>query len=155
MNARNGAVFDEFRPFRPRSQSNNVSAGVFDEQRVVVTQCFNDWAEPVRTQLLELNDLEKDWDGYGGRSVFYHTARFAADLLERLCVPKLSPPSLTPLGSGGILAEWHRDDKVIEIEIESPHEVYAYRKGPDLEEEIKIDVDYSEVAAWLRELSHA
>ena len=60
--------------------------------RVRVNTPTYPWSSTLSQRFDELVSLPKGWDSYSGVAVTFTTAKFAADLLERLYVDGVVPP---------------------------------------------------------------
>lgn len=119
--------------------------------RVIVEPQALNWPDALRMRLNNLCNLPIGWDGYDGQPVNFWTASFAASLLSRLLVEDAPSPSIVPIASGGLQLEWHMAGFDIELEIEEPNSVRAWRCDhvTDLEEEVALTNDFSGVAEWM------
>jgi hypothetical protein len=86
--------------------------------------------------------------------VSFTCAQFAANLLERIFDSDLPAPSLVPGSDGTIQIEWHRNQYDVEIDILAPRKVIASRFDhiSGIAEEIELDSDFTDLAAWLADL---
>ena len=87
------------------------------------------WRDQFQRSLLELGELEEDWNGYGGPAV----DRGALEATEAL-VLELTPrvmPHVSPLWDGGVQVEWHFDRWDVEIEVHPDGTMNAYTAHDD------------------------
>jgi hypothetical protein len=76
------------------------------------------WLGQVLEGVLNVLDLEENWDGYGGRPVRPAAVRAALDLLKGEMRYRSAPPAVVPTSSGGIQLEWHERGIDFEIEVD-------------------------------------
>lgn len=113
------------------------------------------WNRELEEMFNELTSLPRGWDGYGGKPLSFDCAQFAAAVVERLFISSLDAPQLVPVSDGSVRLEWHQNQYDIEIDIEGPYEVQAYRRNlrSGYEEEIEIETDFTALAEWINDLS--
>ena len=140
-----------------QSRSRNmVDAGeVFTQHRVLVNGYQSQWLEDLSPRLRDLTALERGWDGYDGLPVNFHVAHFVVNLLERLFLDNLPPPSLVPGSDGSLQFEWHRNGMDIELDVHAPSRVTAYKYDHQSGEETEIELrnNFADVACWLSEMA--
>jgi hypothetical protein len=108
------------------------------------------WIEPVIARMGQLVDLKNNWDQRGSAEVSIDALRYAANILSRTMPPTAPPPSIVPLGHGGVQLLWHNDKADLEIEVLRPNEIVVYHlnksTGDEVEEPLTTDlssiVDY-------------
>ncbi len=132
-----------------------VINAVFTSRRVLVSDSRSEWIEALEKRFNDLTALPVGWDGYTGRPVSFTIARFAANLLERLYVPNVPPPSLVPGADGSLQIEWHRNDYDVELDIVGPQKVVAYRHDcqKETDEELELATDFTPIQIWIEDLS--
>lgn len=91
----------------------------------------NDWSERI-DELLEIRQLENDWDGLGAKAPSTALLDSALQLAEMLRSQAPGEEVPTPLGqapsrivpgrAGAVIFEWQVDDACWELEITAPHE---------------------------------
>ena len=76
-------------------------------------------------------------------------------LVERLFISSLDAPQLVPVSDGSVRLEWHQNQYDIEIDIDGPYKVQAYRRDlrTGQEEEIEVETDFTALAEWVNQLS--
>jgi hypothetical protein len=114
------------------------------------------WRDAVIKRLEELIRLERGWDGYDGVPVSLENVTFALRMLEAICAPDAPAPQLVPGSSGDLQIEWHVVGGDIELHVQAPHKVNAWRttiNGGGRGEEIDLTNDFSTVATWVRQLT--
>ena len=84
-------------------------------------------AERLAARLSELSLLEANWDGYGAeplsREILAAAAEFAR-WLSGSSSPCGESPTITPMTGGRVQFEWHRGQRSLELEFESPTEIH-------------------------------
>jgi len=96
-----------------------------------------------RGQLLELLQLPRGWDGYGGVPVMERVAEYAIRVLSQVLERGAPHPTLVPTSDGGLNLEWHAPDADLVIAIEPNEPVLAFFD------------DRTSGTTWERELSSA
>ena len=79
-------------------------------------QCIEDAAQVVHhhaTTFAKLNNLQPNWDSYGG----LHPTQEAISVAKGLANALLSLPHVVPVATGGVQLEWHVAGFDIEIEV--------------------------------------
>lgn len=138
-----------------RNVERQTSHGAFTCHRVMVSELSSRWVAELRDRLDELTSLPVGWDGYLGRPVSFQCAHFVANMLERLCVPDVPAPSLVPGSDGSLQVEWHRNNFDVELDVIGAQDVVATRidRRTNVEEVVEIGNDFSEIVAWISDLS--
>ena len=154
----------------------STSVSEMRPKRARVPENRSRWARELEGRFNDLVSLPRGWDGYAGRPVSFSVARFAANLIERLCV-EISPmpqlvssatsttgfwgavgavpaPQLVPGGDGSLQMEWHVNQYDLEIDVLAPYEVHAtrYNHLNGREEELDAQTDFTELAEWVAAL---
>lgn len=103
------------------------------------------WIKPTLERLSELASLGHDWDQRGSAEVSIDVLSFAANILGQSMPPTAPPPSIVPLGHGGVQMLWHNQVADLEVEVIQPNEVvfYCLNKVTGHEEEIPLTTDLS------------
>jgi len=84
--------------------------------RIVVTANeLPKWVEPTISAFVAVQTLPDNWDSYGGKRVSIDLIIQSLSILERLMEETSPPPSVVPLGDGGLQLEWHRKQQDLEI----------------------------------------
>lgn len=114
-----------------------------------------EWSTSLSKRFDVLGALPRGWDGYDGRPVSFSTARFAAQLLERLYDDRVPPPSLVPGSDGSLQMEWHLNQYDLEIDVLGPYSISASLFDCVSSEllEVELDTDFSVLAAWIDRLA--
>ncbi len=143
------AFQDELPNFIPSNE--NVSTLTNRSSRVRVAQNNSTWVRELKGRLDDLCSLPRGWDGYAGQPVTFNVAQFAANLIERLCIDDVPAPQLVPGSDGTLQLEWHLNGYDIEIDVLAPLDVVAtrYDHVSDIEDEIEVQSDFSELAQWV------
>jgi hypothetical protein len=125
-------------------------------ERVLLNQPVKKWHGSVIDRLNELVRLERGWDGYRGAPISFENAHFALCMLDAVCGFDAPVPEIVPGTDGDLQVEWHTHDTDIELHVHAPNDVIAWRTTaltrPD-GEEIALRNDFSDVAAWIREIT--
>jgi hypothetical protein len=125
-------------------------------RRLAVSNADCAWRDELSGRLEELIRLPVGWDGYRARPVSFANAIFALSVLEQLYSPLLDPPVIVPGYNGDLQAEWHVGGVDIELHVQGPNEVQAWRQTPALGpdgEEIPLTNDFAVVGGWIGELA--
>ena len=112
------------------------------------------WMRQLKGRFEDITGLDTGWDGYGGKSVSFGCANFAANLVERLFVPYVPPPELVPGSDGSLQVEWHRRGISVELDILHPYHVVATliaKESGQIEEHV-LTSEFSLVADWIEQL---
>ena len=100
------------------------------------------WLPPVLTRLEELRCLSAGWDSPNSLPIREDAVQSTLKFLWQVMQPVTPPPSIVPLGSGGLQIEWHRAGWNVEIEFDEDactpiyvHELATNeeQEGPDAE----------------------
>lgn len=123
--------------------------------KVRVSNPRSPWVHELAARFDKLTSLRRGWDGYSGSPVSFTCAQFAANIIERLFIPSLPAPQLVPVSDGTVRLEWHMNQYDLEVEVLAPYEVIAFRSDliSGKEEEIEIEMDFSELSCWVAELA--
>jgi hypothetical protein len=126
--------------------------------RILITEKWPGWREPVLERLKDLCKLPVGWDGYQGGPVDFRIAEFALRMLAAACGPDTPVPSIVPGPSGDLQVEWHLQSGDIELHVRAPNSVHAWRWTPDLGEdgeERSLTVDFTDVSHWIIDLTES
>jgi hypothetical protein len=143
-----------------RSQANSVfSADVTSitsrSYRLIVDEPRQSWRDEVMNRLDKLVKLESGWDGYQGLPVSLENAVFTLRMLDAACGGNVRAPQIVPGATGDLQIEWHTLKGDIELHVEAPNNVHAWRAtGNDgvVEQELELTNDFSIVAKWIEDL---
>jgi hypothetical protein len=80
-------------------------------------------------RLADLKELEPDWDGEDGQPPTTDSIIAMHQAIKGVSDRRTVYPFLNPDGSGGIIAEWHAEGKVLEISADEDGETYLYGKS--------------------------
>lgn len=83
------------------------------------------WEAKVGNQIIGLQSLPHNWDGYGAGPIRQHVIWFMLHLLARIMRSETPAPDLTPMSHEGLLVEWHYGGIDLEIEIETPGHLWV------------------------------
>jgi len=109
------------------------------------------WVKPTLDRMGELSTFSHNWDRRGSAEVSVDALRFALNLLSQVMPSSAAPPSIVPLGHGGIQLLWNNAAADLEVEEIRPNEVIAFflDKRTGVEEEIPLTTDFSSIAKFL------
>jgi hypothetical protein len=110
------------------------------------------WMEDLQNKTLELARLRHDWDGRGSAAVRADALVFAWHILGRAMSGSTPPPSLVPLGNGGVQLIWSGQSADVEVEVIKPNHVVVYHVDhhSGKEDEWETSTDFSALADLLR-----
>lgn len=91
----------------------------------------------VGARLDQLAALEPNWDGYGAPALNRGIIAAARQFVGRLASCITVQPLVVPISSGALQLEWHRGQKILELEIEDATSIHYLKWDPatGLEEE--------------------
>jgi hypothetical protein len=78
------------------------------------------WFWPVLENICRLDELQENWDSYGGRPINPDCAAAAISLLLSVLEPDTPTPAIVPTNRGSLQIKWHRGGIDLEIEVQSP-----------------------------------
>ncbi|HWM54711.1 MAG TPA: hypothetical protein VNO20_04910 [Solirubrobacterales bacterium] len=86
------------------------------------------WLKPVLERMQYLRILPSQWDSHRAKPILDGAFSRVLTFLNSMMTPQTPPPSIVPLESGGLQAEWHRAGLDVEIEFEVPKgtQIYVY-----------------------------
>jgi hypothetical protein len=116
------------------------------------------WRDEVLLRLNELVRLPRGWDGYSAEPVSFANAQFALRLLETILPPNVPTPQIVPGTSGDLQIEWHTRTGDMELHVQAPNHVHAWRALADGDadgEELHLTTDFSELVVWLKAVTEA
>lgn len=123
--------------------------------RLLIGEVHGHWRDPVLRRLEEIVGLESGWDGYNGISVNFGNAVFALRMLEVVCKATTPPPQIVPGPSGDLQIEWHLEGGDIELHVEGPNRVVAWKNDGETGqdgEEIRLTNNFAIIANWINNL---
>jgi hypothetical protein len=87
--------------------------------------------------------LPHDWNGYGAGPVAPAVIESASKFIELLPPDAISTPQVVPMTRGRLQFEWHRGNRSLELEFETPTLIHYLKYDPDrgIEEEATLPVD--------------
>lgn len=142
------------RPFIEHLESVTEPVNVADwsDAARVLTSVQPPWQSTVVTRMLQLLTLKNNWDGRRSAAVRLEVLTFSLEMLSGIMMSNTIPPSIIPLGHGGIQLIWSNDQYELEVEVAAPPEVLIYfnNKGEGIEREFRAGTDYSELAELLK-----
>jgi hypothetical protein len=128
----------------------------FGERRVILTYQEHGTGLPAWTALAlrslsERRGLEPGWDGYDAKPTDARHAGRLFSYLFALMHDTSTPPLITPLSDGGVQAEWHGNNRDLEIVVPADGpSTYYYYDGSD-EEEDELDSNLQRVRTVIAE----
>ncbi len=90
-------------------------------------------------QLEQLALLPRDWIGYGADPIDSKVIEAASRFIDLLPSDAISTPQVVPMTRGRLQFEWHRGNRSLELEFETPALIHYLKYDPDreIEEESK------------------
>jgi hypothetical protein len=109
------------------------------------------WIAATRQRVMDLIQLEENWDSRGSAEVKHDALEFAWSLLSQSMPPTASAPAIVPLGHGGVQLLWHNSIGDLEIEVVRPNDVVVYYldKTDGEEREFPLTTDFGEISKIL------
>jgi hypothetical protein len=100
----------------------------------------------------ELIGLRQDWDGRGSAAVRIDALMFAYSVLSQSMTPSTVPPSIIPLGNGGVQLVWTSGVADVEVEVTKPNHVGVYyvEHATGKEREWQATTEFTALASLLR-----
>src|SRR5215204_7030320 len=95
--------------------------------RVLIADPIREWRDMVLKRLNDLCCLDAGWDGYRGVPVSFENANFALRMLEASCPSEAPAPAIVPGPAGDLQIEWHTPNGDVELHVQSPYNVHAWR----------------------------
>ncbi|HEX5442750.1 MAG TPA: antitoxin family protein [Pirellulales bacterium] len=74
--------------------------------------------------------LEPNWDGYGAPAINPGIIAAAREFTGWLASYSTAQPLVVPMSSGALQLEWHRGQKILELEIEDPTTIHYLKWDP-------------------------
>lgn len=78
-----------------------------------------------------MENLQVGWDSYGGAMISRAVLLAVKQWLRAVATIDTVPPSVVPLGSGGVQVEWHDRGRDLEVAIETPGVFEVCYSSPD------------------------
>jgi hypothetical protein len=97
----------------------------------------------VLEELDRLRRLEHDWNGYGAPPIDPKAIESAEQFLTSLPGTKVTAPKVVPMTRGRLQFEWHRGNRSLELEFETPDRVHYLKWDTDagIEEEDILSIE--------------
>jgi hypothetical protein len=101
--------------------------------------------------------LPHDWNGYGAYPIDSKVIESASRFIDLLPPDAISTPQVVPMTGGRLQFEWHRGNRSLELEFETPTLIHYLKYDPDreIEEEATLPVDETtrlmELLHWFHE----
>lgn len=114
------------------------------------------WRRATIQHLGNLVQLPAGWDGYQGKPVSLMNAYFALKMLDAVCGSDAIAPQIVPGLEGDLQIEWHTLRGDVELHVIGPNRVHGWLSlvAPvPKDEELELDIEFSVVAAWVREIA--
>jgi hypothetical protein len=91
----------------------------------------------------QLARLPHDWNGYGTDRAALDVIEAASRFIDHLPPDAISTPQVVPMTRGRLQFEWHRGNRSLELEFETPTFVHYLKYDPDqaMEEEATLSLD--------------
>lgn len=124
--------------------------------KLLVIEPDYSWRSTVVADLEELVRLPVGWDGYHGLPVSLLNANFALRMLDVICGSGAQTPQIVPGLEGDLQIEWHTLKGDVELHVLGPNRVHGWCQILDTvarEDELELENDFSEVGAWVREIT--
>ena len=71
-------------------------------------------------QIEQMAGLPHDWNGYGAFPIDPEVIEAASQFIDRLSLDAIATPQVVPMTRGRLQFEWHRGNRSLELEFESP-----------------------------------
>ena len=113
------------------------------------------WAKPVLASLTDRWGVLPGWDSYQAKPTDPQLVLRLLNILSDLMQDTSLPPQITPLADGGVQAEWHHNQRDLEIVVSAADEptYYYYDQVSGQEEEGDLDPNYARVQDLIGEIS--
>jgi hypothetical protein len=105
----------------------------------------------------QLARLPHDWNGYGAEPIAPGVIEAASEWIKLLPPDGITTPQVVPMTRGRLQFEWHRGNRSLELEFETPTLIHYLKYDPDraIEEEATLPVDETtrliELLHWFHE----
>ncbi|MCO6458297.1 MAG: hypothetical protein J5I93_23570 [Pirellulaceae bacterium] len=104
------------------------------------------WKIQLKNQLDRLLRLEANWDGFAGHPISREIIASAKTLISSL--PRIPECAhVAPISSGRLQIEWHRGNRSIELEFESPNSICFLKCDDDDALSVEDTISASDVEA--------
>lgn len=85
--------------------------------------------EKIISEVYGYQDLEENWDTYGGFGASQQAVQFSVHLLKELQVrPEISPPHVSPI-STGVYIEWRFGERLLYFEVDEDSFFFVMQEG--------------------------
>ncbi len=111
------------------------------------------WADSVLRSLAERWGVKPGWDSYDAKATDREYVVRLLNYLSALMQDTSAPPIVTPLSDGGVQAEWHRQNKDLEVVVpaDRPAWYYYYDAATEDEEEEDLGANHARVRDLIRQ----
>ena len=115
----------------------------------------SDWAARSRVydEFENLRNLATDWNGYGAERIDPRIIQAARCLVDKLPTEALEVVKVVPMSRGRLQFEWHRGNRTLELEFETPTTIHYLQWDSDRSIEDEDVLSVSQVDEILRLLS--
>lgn len=111
------------------------------------------WVYEVMSKIVDLLNLEDDWDSYGAAPPKRSSADDLLGVLEAIVNPDTPIPSIVPSPDGHFQAEWHINGVDLEVEVFSPTRIEVLYSGPGVPWHDTLASDLTRLVQAVNELS--
>lgn len=113
------------------------------------------WRQSVNLQLEEISKFGAGWDGFSGGAIRRDVLNYTCQILEEIMFPNTPAPNITPMSHEGIMIEWHEHAIDLEIEIETPGQLWvSFEDSRDaISEEYSLRSDLRRVEGPIQKLT--
>ncbi len=122
-------------------------------QKLDTSSCsFNKFE--ILEELGRLRHLPENWNGYGAPPIDPRVIESAEQFLTSLPGTRITAPNVVPMTRGRLQFEWHRGNRSLELEFETPERIHYLKWDTDagVEEEeilsIKETVKIHDLLDW-------
>ena len=105
------------------------------------------WEREILTRLIELVQMEPDWDGYGAPSVKRDAGFFALEILKGIMRERTPLPQIVPSSVGGVQMEWHEKGIDLEVHVTGAYECEVWFRDHATAKNFAVDLtnDFSDL----------
>ena|SRR5436190_11004970 len=110
------------------------------------------WLSPILRRMTELSRLGRNWDNRGSAAIHRDTLAFTFQMLWQVMAPTTAPPSIVPLGHGGVQLLWSNSAAELEVEVTRPQQIVIYHldRTAGTEREWPTEIEFTALAELLR-----
>ncbi len=85
---------------------------------------------PLCSEIDRLAALGPNWDGYGSDALDRAILDAARQFVARMAPAPAAQPLVVPMSNGALQFEWHRGQRILELEIEDPETIHYLKWDP-------------------------